>query len=301
MEWAVERGDLTAALRLVTAVPLGLVNERRALIDDLLTRGRELHPANVVAQAQLTLSDLALEQGDWAAAVVASSAARTGFDQVGDLLHSAWARLGGVTASWGAGDRVAAERLLAECLDAFRALDDDFGLAMTLWAASLLDPDRETATAMAVEAERRFREFGAPMMRAHALEGRALIELEADDLDTAPQFLREAVAILAGAGNLGCTAHALESVAVWASARGEEETAGEIVGAADTLRKTSGAGHKPWEVRARQGGNYDANVLGDTAAVREAIARGRRHSLASAAALVDVLLTPPYGRENGSV
>ena len=81
---------------------------------------------------------------------------------------------------------------------------------------------------------------------------------------------------------------------MWAAARGDENTAGEIVGAADALRKTSGAGHKPWEVRARHGGDYDANVLGDTEAVREAITRGRLHSLASAAALADVLLTPPF-------
>ena len=293
MEWAVERGDLTAALRLATTVPLSLVSERRAMIVDLLARGGDRHPAVFVAQAQLTLSDLALEQGDWAAAEAASSAARIGFDQVGDRRHAAWAALGGVTASWGAGDRATADQLLAECLDGFRALDDDFGLAMTLWAASLLDPDRATATAMAVEAERRFREFDAPMMRAHALEGRVLIELEAGDLDAAAPFLREAIAILAGAGNLGCTAHALEAVAVWAAAGGDVITAGEIVGAADTLRKTSGAGHKPWEVRARHGGDYDANVVGDTAAVHDAIARGRLHSLASAAALAEVLLNPP--------
>jgi hypothetical protein len=225
--------------------------------------------------------------------VAASSAARAGFDDVGDRRRSAWACLDGVTASWGTGDRATAERLLAECLDGFRGLDDDFGLAMTLWAASLLDPDRATATAMAVEAERRFREYGAPMMRAHALEGRALIELEAGDLDAAAPFLRVAVAILAGGGNLGCTAHALEAVAVWSAARGDADTAGEIVGAAETLREASGAGHKPWEVRARHGGDFDSHVLGDSEAAREAIARGRLHSLSSAAALIDALLASP--------
>ena len=293
MDWALERGDLTAALRLVTAVPLGLNNERRALISDLLARSAGQHPAYVVAQAQLTLADLALDQGDWVAAVVASAAARTGFDRVGDRRSAALASLDGVTASWGAGDLASADRLLAECLAGFRAVDDDFGLAMTMWAASLLDPDRATATAMAVEAERRFHEFGAPMMRAHALEGRALIELEAGDHAAAAPFLREAVAILADGGNLGCTAHALEAVAVWSAACGEASTAGEIVGAAETLRETSGAGHKPWEVRARHGGDFDANVLGDSMAAREAIARGKLHSLASAAALADALLAPP--------
>jgi hypothetical protein len=55
------------------------------------------------------------------------------------------------------------------------------------------------------------------------------------------------------------------------------------------LRETSGAGHKPWEVRARHS-DYDATVLGDRVEAHEAVARGRLHSLASAAALADQLL-----------
>ena len=258
----------------------------------LLAGGAGRHPANVVAQAQLTMSDIALDEGDWAAAVAASSAARAGFDDVGDRRRSAWACLDGVTASWGTGDRATAERLLAECLDGFRGLDDDFGLAMTLWAASLLDPDRATATAMAVEAERRFREYGAPMMRAHALEARGLVEIEAGDLDSAAPFLHEATEVLAATGNAGCTAHALEAVAVWAAERGDPSSAGELVGAAESLRSASGAGHKPWEVRARHGGSFDADVLGEDGAVRDAIQRGRQSSLAAAAELVAALLAP---------
>jgi hypothetical protein len=139
---------------------------------------------------------------------------------------------------------------LPELLSEPRARDD-FGLAITTFIALHREPDREKATAIAEEAERRFRELGSPSMVAHTLEGRALIALDAGDLDAAAPFLREAVARFAGANNLGCTAHALEAVAVWTSARGDRKAAAELVSAADMLREVSGAGHKPWEVRAR--------------------------------------------------
>ena len=151
------------------------------------------------------------------------------------------------------------------------------------------EPDREKATAMAQETERRFRELGSPSMVAHTLEGRALIEVNAGDLNAAAPFLSEAVAHFAGASNLGCTAHALEAVAVWAAAQGDRGAAAELVGAADTLRELSGAGHKPWEVRASHT-DYDAGILGDSDETQEAVARGRLHSFASAAAFAAALL-----------
>lgn len=289
-DWAIMQGEFTAALRLAAAAPLGLTSERCALIVDLLARGGDRHPALVVAQAQLTLSYLAIEQGDWIAAVAAGSAAQAGFQQAGDRIHAAWASFATIWGCWGSGDLEAADRLLAACLVEFRALDDEFGLAQTSWAASLRDPDRASATALAVDAERHFRELESPMMVAHALEARALIELNAGDLAAAAPFLSEAVALLAAIGNLGCLAHALEAVAVWTAAGGDGDVTGELVGAADRLREDSGAGHKPFEVRARYG-DYDASVLGDSAGARAAVARGRLHSLASAAALAETALT----------
>jgi predicted ATPase/class 3 adenylate cyclase len=293
MEWATEQGDFTSALRLASAVPMGLSSERRELIVDLLAQNGDGHPANVVAQAQLTLSHLATEQGDWTATVAAGSAARAGFDQAGDRLHAAWAAFSLIWGCWGADDQAATDSLVATCLQEFRALDDDFGLAQTLWCASLREVDRARATTMAVEAERLLRELESPMMAAHAVEALALIALNAGDLDAAAPYLSEGVAVLAGSSNLGCTAHALEAVAMWTSARGDRSSTGELVGAAEVLREVSGAGHKPWEVRARHH-DYDASVLGDTEGTREAVARGRLHSLTSAAALAEALLAASF-------
>lgn len=289
MEWAAERDDVTAALRLVSTVPLGLPSERRTLISELLARGADRHPAPVVADALLTLAGLAFDQADWTAAIDAAAAAQALFDRAGDLRGAAAAGQWVLVGSWGAGDLATVDRLLPKLLADCRALDDDFGLAQALWCASQRSVDRVAATAMVEEAEQRFRELGSPSMLAHAVEGRALIELNAGDLDAAVPFLREAVVLFSGVGNLGCTAHALEAVAVWTAAQGDRSAAGELVGAADMLREASGTGHKPWEIRARLG-DYDATVLGTTDDAVEAVALGKLHSLASAAALADALL-----------
>jgi hypothetical protein len=262
------------------------------MIADLLDRGGEDLPAEVVARAQLTMGDLAFEQGDWAAAASAGAEARAAFVRLGDRHHAAWAAHVSSSGAWGASDLPTLDRLIAECMSEFRALNDDYGMAQTVWRASLRQPDPGIARTMADEAEQRYRELGSPIMRAHALEARGLIEIEAGDLDAAAPFLREATKVLADAGNLGCTAHALEAVAVWAAEGGDPSAAGELVGAAESLRTTSGAGHKPWEVRARHGGGYDSDVLGDDGAVRDAKERGRQSSLSAAADLAVALLAP---------
>jgi predicted ATPase/class 3 adenylate cyclase len=302
MEWAIEQGELTAALRLVTVVPLDLTGRRRALMAELIERGGSEHPAAVVARAQQTLSDLSFEQGDWAAAASAGLAAWGAYEALGDRRRAVWAKHDYCTACWGAGDLATADRLLPEVLAEFRDLGDEYGIAQGVWHGSLREPDREKATAMAIEAERLYRQLGSPIMRAHALEGRGLVELEAGDLPSAAPFLRESVSILADSGNQGCTAHTLEAVAVWAAEHGDADVAGELVGAAEALRAASGAGHKPWEVRARHRGDYESEVLGDSESARAAVDRGRGHSLASAAALADGLLAtsirPQRGRCN---
>ena len=286
MEWAADRGDTVAALRLASAVPIGLNSERRTLIEDLLAQAGDGVPIPVRGQARLTLANLAFEQSDWAATVAAAAAARAAFEEVGDRVHGAWATYFVITGSWGAGDFATVDQLLSDVLAEFRDLDVDFGIAYTLWTASQRDSDPTAAAALAEEAERRFRALGSPMGLAHTVEGRGLIALDAGDLEGAVPFLGEAVELFSNAGNLGCTAHALEAVAVWASATGDAEAAAELVGAAETLRAASGQGHRPWEVRARLGvdfadeGDFDAG----------AAARGRGHSVSSAAALATALL-----------
>jgi predicted ATPase len=290
MEWAIEREDFTAALRIVTAVPVDLTGRRRALMVDLLDRGSGQHGERIVARSQQTLADLAYEQGDWESAAHASKLAWAGFEALGQRRRAVWAKQGYGSACWALGDIETGRRLNRECVTELRSLGDDYGIAKTVWLGSLLEPDTALASSMAREAERRYGELDSPIMRAHALEARGLIALTDADLAAAAPPLREAVGILAGASNLGCTAHLLEAIAVWASARGDVDAAGVLVGSAESLRAASGAGHKPWEVRALHGEDFDADIMGDDDAAHEAARRGRLLSLAAAAELADSLL-----------
>ena len=105
-------------------------------------------------------------------------------------------------------------------------------------------------------------------------------------------FVAEAVGIYSSCGNLGCCAHALESAAMIVGQAGEPETATELLGAAEELRRSSGAAHKPFEIRARHSDLEDRIGPLSTAAHEAALTAGRQHTLESAArAALDALST----------
>ena len=67
MDWADTNGDQLAALRIASAVPIGLVGERRQSITSLLEQlGPGVEPG-FAGHAYSALGNLAFEQGDWAA------------------------------------------------------------------------------------------------------------------------------------------------------------------------------------------------------------------------------------------
>ena len=99
-------------------------------------------------------------------------------------------------------------------------------------------------------------------------------------------FLTEAVNIFASYGNLGCTARALEAAAVviGTAGHGDAGVPLELLAAADELRRQSGQGHRPWEIRARLGNLEDRIAIPNAAASAPAPA-GRDYSLSAAASL----------------
>src|SRR6185295_1154217 len=65
MNWAESRSDQLAALRIASAVPIGLVGERRQIITSLLERlGSGVEPW-FAGHAYSALGELAYDQGDW--------------------------------------------------------------------------------------------------------------------------------------------------------------------------------------------------------------------------------------------
>jgi hypothetical protein len=185
-----------------------------------------------------------------------------------------------------------ADALVREAMDRFRSDGDDMGLGNALADAALLTIDLDEAKRLAAEGDELVRTTGSPIGVAHTVEGRGIIAYDRDELAEAAAFVAEAIEIYRSYGNLGCCAHALESAAVIVGQAGHRETATELLGAAEALRRRSGASHKPFEIRARHT-DIDDRVAPLSPAAREAaLEAGREHTLESAAhAALDALAT----------
>ena len=163
MEVALEHDDHAAALRIVSAVPVGPVGERLTMIRRLLPKSQ--HLPTVVAQALLTSCNLAFEQGDWSAAIRDGSEAARSFLSLGNDRLAAWAHFIEAFSRWGAGDDGGADAVLGDVIATFRALGDEFGSGYALWFASQRERDPAIADRLGAEAEglfhaRRLRSIG---------------------------------------------------------------------------------------------------------------------------------------------
>ena len=274
MNWADTRGDQLAALRIASAVPIGLVGERRQIIADLLARVGTAADGRVAGVAYMALGELAYDQGDWLAASEAITIAREHFVAAGSDRDAGWADLNGAYAAWGMGDVAEVDRLNSKAIAVFRKEADTLGLGYTLWVASLRTSDLDEAQRLAAEADELLRATGSPIGIAHNVEGRGIIAYDRDELADAAAFVAEAVELFARFGNLGCSAHALEAAAAVVGRSGRAEVATELLGAADELRRSSGVSHKPWEIRARHGDIEDRIAPLSPAAPRGRAQRG---------------------------
>jgi hypothetical protein len=244
----------------------------------------------VRAQAHLTLASLTFELSEFEAANRHARDSVAAFAEAGDERMRLWATFFVATSAMGLelnADALASAEVIR---DGFRAIDDDFGLAYSLWIGSLSDEDDGRAAAMAAEAEALFRELGSDVGLAHALESSALRALDDRGPRTATQ-LSETVELFSRAGNLGCTAHALETVSAWLCERDDLELAATLVGAAEELRARSGHGHRPWE---RKGAIVTAAALatGPDDGISSARQAGGRLGLYEATVVAQSALAP---------
>jgi predicted ATPase/class 3 adenylate cyclase len=291
MDWANRRGDLLAALRIASAVPIALVGERRQIITSLHERlGSRVEPW-FVGNAYCALGNLAFEQGDWAASSESEAAAVEQFLLAGSARDTAWATYFGVYGAWGAGDMTKADALVWQALDGFRSDGDTMGLGYALSDAAVLTTDLDEAQQLVAEADELLRESGAPMGIAHTVEWRGIIAYDRGELADAAAYVAEAIEIFSSYGNVACCAHALDSAAVVVGRSGQLETATELLSAADEFRRRSGVSRKPWESRARYGIEDHITPLSPVAH-EAALTAGRQHTLESAALVaLDALST----------
>ena len=262
MRWAAARGQQATALRIASMVPLTHHRgERRAEILERLNQAERAGQLDHAAagHAWSAIANLAFEQNDSPAGIQAGAEAAGHFQAAGLPRLAAWAQYLQAVSAWGAGQLAETDRLLSEVVTSFRRDNDEMGLGYSLYAASLRSADLASARDMAAEAQGLLRRVGHPMGIAHGAEGRGIIAFESGDLGGAADFLTEAVSLFASYGNIGCTAHALEAAAVVIGAAGHRDkgVSSELLATADELRRQSGQGHRPWEIRARLGNLED--------------------------------------------
>jgi predicted ATPase/DNA-binding SARP family transcriptional activator len=239
-------GDERRALRLAATVPMGLPAERRKLISELLDGARDL-PADLRARAWMTLANLASDVGDGDRQAAAATQALAAAAEAQDDFQAAWARYFLVLGRWAAGDVEGLMATVEEAIAGFEAIGSAHGVASMHWIAGQLEEDPAAAGRVADLAIDEFRSLQIASGLAHALEGRALIALRVDDHAVARGCLADALSIFGGAGNGGCSAHCVESIAAFAASRQRLADATRLLHAAAALRDEHGYGMRVWE------------------------------------------------------
>jgi predicted ATPase/DNA-binding XRE family transcriptional regulator len=295
MQWAAANGQQGAALRIASMVPFSHHRaNRRAEILDALDRAEQAGQLSDAAagHAWAAVTNLEFELTDWQASLRACDLAVGHFLAAGLPRLAAWTEYLGLHSAWGAGQLDVVDHLTREAIINFRAESDEMGLGYSLWVAALRSTDLAAAQDLAAEADELLRRAGAPVGVAHNAEGRGIIAFERGELKAAAGFVAEALESFESYGNLGCAAHALEAAAVVIATADSEQIglAAELLAAAAELRRQSGQGHAPWEIRARLGQLEEWIVVPGSAASTAGAPAPARYTLPEASLLATTAL-----------
>ena len=221
----------------------GLLSESVEVVQQALLDETALSTAER-AHAQLGLGMLAFGQGNYERAAPALQTAIDLYNELGDNRHVATARvpLGVIQAVW---DPNGGQDLLAQAADAFRELDDQWGLAfasLNLGGALLLHHRYADAIPHLEESLQHARAVKADVFLSNALINLGWVHQRLGDLEAARAPLREAVEHAAVPDNRESLGRALEALAAVSVTAGEPELAATLFGAADGVRRSIGAG-----------------------------------------------------------
>ena len=139
-----------------------------------------------------------------------------------------------------------------EALVLYRELGDSRGIANTNWALGLDATARRDwagARGFLEEGLRAYREIDDPFGSGWALHELAVVDANSGALEDAELRAREALGIFARAGDLSAAVLLLLDLAFIARLRGDADRAWRLAGAADAIRRQSGAdlvGVAPW-------------------------------------------------------
>jgi predicted ATPase len=248
MRWSLEVKEGGRVARMAVAMwPFlwiaGLLSESVEVVQQALVDETALSAAER-AHARLGLGMLAFGQGDYERAAPALETAIDLYNELGDVRHKATALvpLGVIQAVW---DPNVGEDLLAQAVNTFRELDDQWGLAfasLNLGGALLLHHRYADAIPHLEESLVHARAVKAEVFLSNALINLGWIYHWLGDVEAARARLREAVKHAAVPDNRESLGRALEALAAVTVTAGDPELAATLFGAADGVRRSIGAG-----------------------------------------------------------
>ena len=248
LRWSLEVKESGRVARMAVAMwPFlwiaGLLSESVEVVQQALVDETALSAAER-AHAHLGLGMLAFGQGDYERAAPALETAIELYTDLGDALHvaTAWVPLGVIQAVW---DPNGGEDLLAQAVNTFRELDDQWGLAFASLnlGGALLQHHRYTeAIPHLEESLQHARVVKAEVFLSNALINLGWVHHWLGDVEAARQRLREAVKHAAVPDNRESLGRALEALAAVSVTAGDPELAATLFGAADGVRRSIGAG-----------------------------------------------------------
>jgi predicted ATPase len=221
----------------------GLLSESVEVVQQALVDETRLSAAER-AHAQLGLGILAFGQGAYERAAPALETAIDLYNELGDVRHKATALvpLGVIRAVW---DPNGGEDLLAQAVNTFRELDDQWGLAfasLNLGGALLQHHRYADAIPHLEESLQHARAVKAEVFLSNALINLGWVHHWLGDVEAARARLREAVKHAAVPDNRESLGRALEAMAAVSFTAGDPELAATLFGAADGVRRSIGAG-----------------------------------------------------------
>ena len=207
--------------------------------------------------------------------------------ETGDLYTVAFAA-GGVAGNLSASDPAAAERLLAVGLEAAHQTGNPQAIALASMGQGRLLAQTgrfDEARVRIQEAIDRFAEIGDERLTEAARSELGHTSRRAGDLDDAMAVYRITIHGWVRSGNRGAVAHQLENVAFVLIARGENERAARLLGAAAALRDAARSPMIDTERIEYDGWLARLRAAADAATVDRAMAAGRLLSMADAVSL----------------
>jgi predicted ATPase len=249
----IEPGEARAGLEIAASLwnywtISGCLGEGRHWLDRALKLDRE--PSSARAKALWVDAWLALLHADWAAGRSMVEESRVLAVRLGDecaLAHAT--RISGVAAFFH-DDIPRAVTLYEDALAGLRATGDRGGVwigLLNLVAATAAGGDVDRVVACGKECLSLVDSYGGSMSRSWALWVHGLGRWTVGDRQEADRLTREALRTGRPLSDQFGTAHSLETLAWIAAAAGNEERAARLLGAADTLWRSTGS--PPSELR----------------------------------------------------